>query len=180
MTYLDIIKSVKKPLLILPILGIAMVGVYFLSTQSAPTLHTPSQADTGHIKINDKSILTVFIPTTITSSNAGLAVFDKFYDDYAMLFRTPPDIEPALWMKDMKFDIDMVWLDSDDRIAFINHQVSHLDQETVYQAPEQSSAKCVIELNAGASHRLKLKLGDKLKFTDRSESLCQNGLWPEN
>lgn len=165
----------KRYLLIVIVLGLvlAVFGIFTLG-KSKRAINTPSEVETVTVKINDKTKLTTFIPTTLRSSSAGLAVFDEFDDRYAMLFRMPAGIEPALWMKDMKFAIDMVWLDSDDRIVFINHNVGYLDQETIYKAPEESPAKCVIELNAGASRKLGLEIGDQLKLVDRNEPVCQS------
>lgn len=160
--------------LALGVLG--LFGIWYLLDKQPFKLSPPENVSVSHVKVNNQTTITTFLPKNIEASRTGLAAFDKFSDDYAMLFRAAANTKPSLWMKNMKFDIDMVWLSDEDEVVHINHDVSHKDQKTIYQAPQEAGARCVIELNAGASQRFGIKLGDKFKFTDRNEPLCQ----PEN
>lgn len=161
----------KRFFLILTVLvGLSVIFIILLNKPTDQG-NIPKNLDVRHVKIKDQTLVT-YLPQTSLASQTGLAAFDNFSDDRAMLFRMPTKTRPSLWMKNMKFDIDMVWLGPDDQVVHITQNVSHKDQTTVYRAPRESNAKCVVELNAGASQRLKLKLGDKLEFTDSDEPLC--------
>lgn len=149
-----------------------LAGIWYLSNSRPLEINPPNNVAVSHVKANDQTILTTFLPKNPEASRIGLAAFDKFSDDYAMLFRSPAKTQVSLWMKNMKFDIDMVWLDAEGRVVHIHHDVSHKDQKTVYRAPRETNAQCVIELNAGASQKFGISLGDKLKFIDRDEPLC--------
>jgi len=149
-----------------------LAGIRHLSNSRPLEINPPKNVAVSHVKVNDQVTLTTFLPKNSEASRIGLATFDKFSDNYAMLFRASVNTSPSLWMKNMKFDIDMVWLDAESKVVHIHHDVSHRDQKTVYKAPRETSARCVIELNAGASRRFGIKIGDELKFTDRDEPLC--------
>jgi uncharacterized membrane protein (UPF0127 family) len=72
------------------------------------------------------------------------------------------------WMKDMNFDLDIIWLDENLKIVHIekNALASSYDK----QNPENSTiysngnnlAKYVLEINAGLSGKLNLKIGNSL------------------
>jgi hypothetical protein len=80
-----------------------------------------------------------------------------------------PQIE-NFWMKDMNFDLDMVWLDE-------NFKIVHIEKNTLAssynkQNPANSTiftngnnlAKYVLEINSGMTDKLNLKVGDSLKI----------------
>lgn len=74
------------------------------------------------------------------------------------------------WMKDMNFDLDMIWLDENLKIVHI--EKSALASSYNKQNPAESTiftngnnlAKYVLEINSGLSSRLNLKVGDSLKI----------------
>jgi len=78
----------------------------------------------------------------------------------AMLFIFREKGAYEFWMKDMKFDIDMIWIDGDE-ILQIDENVPYadgLDEKRSSGAP----ADKVLEINAGESGRLGLRAGDRI------------------
>lgn len=88
-----------------------------------------------------------------------------------MLFVFEEEMVQSFWMKDMNFDLDMIWLDS-------NYKIVHIEKNTLassYNPTDTSSsrfftngpdhlAKYVLEINSGLSDEMGLKDGDVLVF----------------
>lgn len=91
----------------------------------------------------------------------GLSGREKLDEDRAMLFVFPESAEQCMWMKDMKFSLDMVWLDSSRKITKIERNVS---PNTYPQAFCADNAKYVLEFNAGVTEDTGLKIGQNLNF----------------
>ena len=68
----------------------------------------------------------------------------------------------GFWMKDMKFSIDIIWIDENMSVIHIEKSLSPDTYPKVYY-PE-SPAKYVLEVSAGQADSLGLKIGDKIEF----------------
>ena len=51
----------------------------------------------------------------------GLAVKNQLKENEAMLFIFEESAKHSFWMKDMKFPIDIIWLDSASKVVHIEH-----------------------------------------------------------
>lgn len=91
----------------------------------------------------------------------GLSDRDSLPQDHGLLFVFDDIREQCMWMKDMKFSIDMVWLDEQKKIVKIEDKVS---PETYPKAFCADNTKYVIELNAGVAGQAGLKIGDRLQL----------------
>jgi uncharacterized membrane protein (UPF0127 family) len=73
-------------------------------------------------------------------------------------------------MKDMKFDLDMIWLDENFKIVHIekNALASSYDKNNpslskIFSNNESGNlAKYVLEINSGLTNKMNLKIGDSL------------------
>ena len=68
------------------------------------------------------------------------------------------------WMKDMRFPLDIIWLDNH-RIVHINHNAepaSSDDEPEVMTSPVP--VNFVLEIAAGRAVKLRLKKGQQMKF----------------
>jgi len=76
-----------------------------------------------------------------------------------MLFVFDHDDRYRFWMKDMKFPIDIIWLDRQDRIVAIGENVPPClaDPCPVYRPP--ADARYVLEVSAGFSRAHDMKPG---------------------
>jgi uncharacterized membrane protein (UPF0127 family) len=81
--------------------------------------------------------------------NGLLFVFDK------------PDTH-GIWMKDMQFSIDIVWLDESKQVTWIIQNASPESYPKVFSPPKSSSY--VIEFPAGETSQINLEIGQKLSF----------------
>jgi uncharacterized membrane protein (UPF0127 family) len=80
-----------------------------------------------------------------------------------MLFVYDRDDELTMWMKGMKFPIDIVWLDSEKRVV---HYVENVqpDAEPYEKYTPTSPARYVLELQAGMVERAGIKIGIQSSF----------------
>ncbi len=90
----------------------------------------------------------------------GLSGTDSLPDGQAMLFVFPNDTKWGMWMKDMQYPIDMVWLDSGKRVTYMvkNAQPSSYP-DTIYRPPV--SSRYVIELPSGTIERTGIAEGNQ-------------------
>lgn len=102
------------------------------------------------------------IANTRQSHEKGLSGRDSLPDKSGMLFIFSSSEKYCFWMKDMRFPIDIVWLNEDKQIVFIEHNVLPGSYPKKF-CPDQG-ARYVIEVNAGKVARADLKIGDRLQF----------------
>ncbi len=106
----------------------------------------------------------VEIVSTGESLQRGLQLRTSLPLDAGMLFAFPSESKHAFWMKDTLIPLDMIWINYSHRIVDIRTQVPpcQADPCPVY-APSQN-ALYVLEINAGVSETMGLKIGDELIF----------------
>lgn len=92
----------------------------------------------------------------------GLSVFTKINENDAMLFVFDKPEKYSFWMKDMKFPIDIVWLNQDNKIVDMVKSVAPITYPEVF-SPKKDSLY-VLEFNAGTMDKLKIKIGDACIF----------------
>lgn len=89
----------------------------------------------------------------------GLGGRESMPKNHGMLFVFDEYTEHGIWMKDMKFALDIVWLNKYSEVIYIERNVSPDTFPKVF-GPQKSS-QYVIEFNAGFLERNSIKLGDK-------------------
>ena len=93
----------------------------------------------------------------------GLSERNDLADNQGMLFDFKQDGDWRMWMVQMRFAIDIIWLDADKKVIFIKQNAKPADFPERYSAKQNS--RYVIELNSGSVEALGLKLGDKIDFS---------------
>lgn len=89
----------------------------------------------------------------------GLSGTESLAKNQAMLFDFEHEDTWGIWMKDMNYAIDIIWIDSESRVIFMvaDAQPSSYP-DTVYKPSKQ--ARYVIETISGTIERTGLKMGD--------------------
>ncbi len=163
--------------------GTALVAGIFLLTSSPSSPVTTSTSSTSvtssqlqdywlpafdhqqvEMNLGDQTI-TVEIVNTPASITQGLSGREKIGAD-GLLFLLPPGLgQPTFWMKDMRFDLDMVWL-QDWQVVEISAQVPHPEPGTpLSELPlikPQAPANMVLEIEAGRAQTWGITVGDQL------------------
>ena len=154
----------KKMILILAIsivgLVAAVVAAYVVFSKGENENLPWQKYKIGNAEIN------VQIADTIKTRADGLSGREQLADNEGMLFIFPYSGKHGFWMKDMNFNLDIIWI-KDDKIIAISENVqkpktknwSELD--TVYP-PED--VNIVLEVNSGFSGANNLKIGDSAEL----------------
>jgi uncharacterized protein len=131
------------PLIVIVIVGIASIGVIAAVLYFNPTIMGMLAGQEGNqqgILIDEEMrsgsnsyqrvnvtvnglVLLADISVTNEQRTKGLSVKDGLAENEAMLFVFDNEAEHTFWMKDMKFPIDIIWIDSDKTIVHIEHNL---------------------------------------------------------
>lgn len=104
------------------------------------------------------------VADTTSSRARGLSGREKMDKNECMLFIFPYKAKHALWMRGMKFPIDVLWLDAERKIISMKED---LPPATIFEFKTYSpnkQAKYVIELPAGFIKKNKVKMKSKIVF----------------
>ena len=89
----------------------------------------------------------------------GLSVLDSLPADQGMLFRmTRPGVQ-GIWMKGMRFPIDILWIGAEGMVVHVERSVTPETYPTVFRNPSDRPAIAVIELAAGVAERHGIDVG---------------------
>jgi uncharacterized membrane protein (UPF0127 family) len=127
--------------------------------------HNTSILNVIYVKIGNATIVAE-VASTPEERSKGLSGREYMPDGRGMLFYYSESNPNAFWMKDMFFAIDIVWISETCTVININENVpppSSLTSELkIYPAPKLTMS--VLELSAGQSEILGLKIGDKVVY----------------
>ncbi|MFZ2976109.1 MAG: DUF192 domain-containing protein [Candidatus Moraniibacteriota bacterium] len=90
----------------------------------------------------------------------GLSGRTKIREREGMLFDFGKYEEYSFWMKDMRFDLDILWINQG-KIVYIAKKISHESLETINP---QIMADEVLEINSGLTDKYNFKIGDSVKI----------------
>jgi uncharacterized membrane protein (UPF0127 family) len=118
------------------------------------------------IKVNDIEFKT-FYANTDEDRTLGFSNVEKINLDEAILFIFDPPSMETFWMKDMNFDLYIIWIDENLKIIKIDKNISRNSyNKTNPLLSEKFSSeipiKYVLEISAGLSSKYKFRSGDKI------------------
>ena len=79
-----------------------------------------------------------------------------------MLFVFTNDDKYGFWMKNMHFNLDILWIDVDGRIVFIGQNIPACAKDPCGVYTPDKEARYVLELNSGFTTTHRWMVGDKL------------------
>jgi uncharacterized membrane protein (UPF0127 family) len=138
-------------LLLLFLAGISRYGSYDRIPLVAQVL--------PHAVFGDTKV-TLTVADTQATRAKGLSGHAPLLPTEGMLFVFDQPTYPGMWMKDMLFPIDIVWLDQNSIIVDIKDSVGPETYPQVF-APRAKSLY-VVELPAGFAKRHEIKIGDQV------------------
>lgn len=143
------------------IIVVAVILFYSKTTKKNKTVLQLSDYDMAEIDISEQK-MSVYIAESNIQQQYGLSIVDKINDNEGMLFLYQGEQTPTFWMKDMHFDIDIIWI-KDEVIIGITQNLSYLDQQTRYYPENEVDA--VLEVKSGFCQRHDVKIDDKIKIS---------------
>jgi uncharacterized protein len=118
-------------------------------TQPAPTNNT---ATASYKKINvsvNGVALVADVASTSEQRSKGLAVKDSLAENESMLFVFSKANDYSFWMKNMKFPIDIIWLDAERSVIHIEHSLEPCENDDCPLYKPEGKAQYVLETVAG-------------------------------
>ncbi len=101
----------------------------------------------------------VFLAMDAAQRARGLMYVDHLPDDVGMLFLHDSDHEVAMWMKETRLPLDMLFIDRHGRIVDIVRGTVPYSLATI---TPQRPARAVLELKAGTALRNGIRVGDRV------------------
>ena len=132
-----------------------LMFVYFLP-------QAPKAEINGHV-------FSLYLAKTAEEQSIGLAKYKEIDMNQGMLFLFQKPDYYSFWMRNMKFPIDIIYINNDTIVTIENNaQPPKNDSEnpTIYD-PTKPADK-VLEIQAGLSKKYKFKNGDKVKYENLS------------
>ncbi len=116
------------------------------------------------VLVNGQTI-SVMVAKTEKEKQLGLSQKDKIGENQGMLFVFDTPNYYSFWMKEMKFPIDIIYINGNKITTIVENAkppLSANDNLTIYQPSEKSDK--VLEVNAGSADKFKIKTGTTVKI----------------
>lgn len=150
----------KKIFLLLIILVVFSV-LFFIFLKNNNSDKRFEELNINYVKIGEQ-VVKVELASTVESQEKGLSGREKLEENTGMLFVFKDSGIYPFWMKDMKFNLDLIWLDEAGKIVFIKKNVSPDSFPESFS--NNKNAKYVLEVLAGFSEKNNLKEGNFVEF----------------
>lgn len=151
----------KKLLIFIFFVIIAVSAYIYVSSLPDPAIEDMPKVTAT---INEQTF-TLYAPDTPEGQQKGLAIFDELPANEGMIFRGLPVGVQSFWMKDMKFNIDMIWVNKDNEIIHIVYDASKDSYPVRFENPSTRPSSYVIELNAGMAEKHNIQPGTLVKIS---------------
>jgi len=110
------------------------------------------------------AFVTAELAVTPDQRQLGLMFRERINSDQGMLLVFEEEDYFSIWMKNMKFPLDLLWLDQEKRIIHIECDVQPCQADPCSTYTSQIPGLYVLELQAGSVREYGLKLYDRLEF----------------
>ncbi len=120
------------------------------------------------LQIGDAKLL-VEIADTAAKQTLGLSGREKLSDTQGMLFDFRNTLKGQLvfWMKDMNFDLDLIWIKNLEVVDITKNVLApppNTPTEKLVRYSPNSESDMVLEVRSGWSDDNKIKIGDRLFY----------------
>ncbi len=122
---------------------------------------------TSHVASETKISIgatTLFVTEALTpeQQTQGLSDTTSLDQNAGMLFDFGGDKTPLMWMKDMHYGLDFIWVDSQYHVVGVTPDVSPATYPSTFSPP--TPCRYVIEVNAGWAAAHHIAVGDQLQL----------------
>ena len=140
--------------LIIIVVGIVIILI-FLYFKKSPTKYT-------NVKVGDTTVKAEIADTTLKQIR-GLMFRKNLPEDQGMLFDFNQDGFHGIWMMNMSFPIDIIWIDNEKKVVDIVRDVQPCRISCSTYRPKEK-ARYVLEVNANFTEKHGVNIGSELKF----------------
>ena len=130
-----------------------------------PVQNNSPTADYRKVNVTVNGVqLLADVAATSDQRSKGLAVKDSLAENESMLFYFPKANEYSFWMKDMKFPIDIIWLDTNRTVFHIEHSLEPCGPDECPLYKPDGKAQYVLETVAGFSQKYNVTENTVVEF----------------
>lgn len=133
-----------------------------MSSASAPP---PAQVTSGpRVTLPDGYVVHVETAADEETRAQGLMFRDSVREGTGMLFLFPSAGDYPFWMKNTLVPLDMIWIDEQQRVVHVAHDVPPCKADPCPSYPAGGTAKYVLELGGGQAGKHKVTDASVLRF----------------
>lgn len=143
---------------------VLIIGVLLLVGAAALYVLWPQLQSHATVHIGD-GVFTTRVAKTPKEREKGLSGTHEIRNDQAMLLVYDTDDKWPIWMKDMKYPIDIVWLDKSKKVVYIVKNAPPESYPYEKFTPKQD-ARYVLELPSGTVGKKKIDIGVAATFDE--------------
>ncbi len=122
----------------------------------------------GRVIVIGGDMFATELALTPAERTKGLSMRDSLDPGSGMLFMSSMGVAPTIWMKGMRFSLDLVWISQDCVVAQIDADVpappKDIADSELPRYSTDSPAAHVLEINAGEAAEYGLAEGDRVQF----------------
>jgi uncharacterized membrane protein (UPF0127 family) len=141
------------------VLGIAMAAITPAMAEAQPAGIGFTKSDLYIEAGGKRHHFTVEFADTDERRALGLMYRTQLAADAGMLFDFKRDQDVAMWMRNTRIPLDMLFITRDGRVANIAQRTVPFSEASI---PSAGPVRAVLELNGGTAERLGLKAGDRV------------------
>ncbi|HEU5121989.1 MAG TPA: DUF192 domain-containing protein [Candidatus Saccharimonadales bacterium] len=112
-------------------------------------------------------VFTTRVAKTPAEREKGLSDTGELRSDQAFLIVFDRDDKWSIWMKDMNYPLDIVWLDKDKKVVYIVKNAPPESYPYEKFVPKQE-ARYVLELPAGTTGKKAITIGTEARFDENN------------
>ena len=157
-------KMLLVLLIIVVILGCVFCFFYFNGRAKVVSAPSVKQSTISSVCM-EGSCFQVELAETEAQRDQGLMNRKELAEDRGMLFIFDNNGLYPFWMKDTLIPLDMIWIDGNNKVVFITQNVQPCKSLICPSVFPTALARYVLEVNAGISKKIGLKIGDEVKIS---------------
>ncbi|MGB0910866.1 MAG: DUF192 domain-containing protein [Nitrospirales bacterium] len=143
-----------------------VISQIFITTMGLCDSQHPSNRGLATINTPKGSVISAEIANTPAKRSQGLMFRKDMPHDHGMLFVFNKSDHWTFWMKNTKMSLDILWIDSSEKVVHIEPNVSICTRTDEgcprYHTPKESLY--VLELKAGMAQHFEITVGSELKI----------------
>lgn len=143
----------KELIFIIFIFLIFMIGFYVFSNYKNKTPEV----------CFEENCFLVEIAETQVEKTEGLMFRENLEEKKGMLFVYDEEEIYNFWMKNTLISLDIIWINAERKIVYIEHEAQPCDKECGSLSPSKN-AQFVLEIKGGTAEKLNIALGGIAKF----------------
>ncbi|HSU66272.1 MAG TPA: DUF192 domain-containing protein [Tepidisphaeraceae bacterium] len=137
----------------------SLLVLFLLSASAGCEEQSPAGLPMVKMRIGNETFQ-IEVAKSDAEQEKGLMKRDSMPDDHGMIFVFKTQRVLSFWMKDTRFPLDIVFVDSGGKVVSIKQMKAYDESNTSSDEP----ARYAIELNKGAAKRCGVKTGDVLEI----------------